>query len=602
MSAWHEDGGACFAVWAPDHERVEVVLCDEEGRDRVALSMDKEGGWFRRRIERVPATEALRYRFRIDGPGGSGSFPDPASRSQPLGVHGPSELPAASTHVWSDAAFPGLGLRELVIYELHVGTATPTGTFDALVTRLPAIADLGVTAIELMPVASFPGRRNWGYDGVSLYAPQAGYGGPDDLRRLVDAAHALGLGVLLDVVYNHLGPDGNYLGAYSRRYFTARHHTPWGDAIDYTLPEVRAFAVENAAMWIADYHLDGLRLDATHALYDGADGLSLLAEIAHRARAAAPHKRVLVIAEDERNERRLVLPESDGGCGLDAVWADDFHHQLRRALAGDHESYFRDYSGGAADLALTLQKGWFYEGQVSAHRERPRGTPATGIAPEHFVHCIQNHDQIGNRAFGDRLGASISPAAYRVASALLLLSPYTPLLFMGQEWNATTPFLYFTDHGEPLGSQVREGRRAEFRHFTHFSGAEVPDPQADDTFLRSKLDWDEADEPAHRAIRELYRELLRLRKTHPALQERSRESFAASAIGQAALVLQRCAVEVELLLVCNLRGELFHSVDVGYRVLLSTEDARFGGTGTVTLAGGVVRIAGPGALLLEKKR
>ncbi|HEU0053150.1 MAG TPA: malto-oligosyltrehalose trehalohydrolase, partial [Longimicrobium sp.] len=482
------------------------------------------------------------------------------------------------------------------VYELHVGTATQEGTFDALIAKLDEIAALGVTAIEPMPVASFPGERNWGYDGVGLFAPAAAYGGPEGLRRLVDAAHARGLAVVLDVVYNHLGPEGNYLPAFTGgRYFTDRHHTPWGDAVNFDGPgsaAVREFVVQNALHWAREYHVDGLRLDATHAILDDSP-VHILTEMETRVRAALPADRHFVfVAEDEGNERHVVTPSSQGGLGIDAVWADDFHHQLRRHLAGDHEGYFADYTGTIDDLAETLRRGWFYEGQHSENRGGPRGTPAGDVPPPSFVHCIQNHDQVGNRALGDRLTATVPLDAYRAASALLLLSPYTPLLWMGQEWAATTPFLYFTDHPEELGKLVTEGRRKEFGKFSAFRDPAVreriPDPQAPETFLRSKLRWEERGRMPHAGVLALYRELLALRRTEPALRRRDRASFAVAALGEHALALRREGADGSaLLLVASFRGGV--AVDLEERpetrppggarweLVLSTEEGRFGG-------------------------
>ncbi|HYH99144.1 DUF3459 domain-containing protein, partial [Hyalangium sp.] len=357
----------------------------------------------------------------------------------------------------------------------------------------------------------------------------------------------------------------------------------------------------NVDMWIRDYHADGLRLDAAHAIVDDSSP-HLLTELTARARAAAPGRRVLVIAEDERNEARLLHPATEGGMGLDGVWADDLHHQLRRAFAGDSEGYYQDYTGSAEDIARTLRQGWFYEGQVSKNQGHARGTPAGRLPPRHFVHCLQNHDQVGNRAHGERLGHDVSPAAYRAMSTLLLLSPYTPLLFMGQEWNASTPFLYFTDHHEELGRRVTEGRRKEFAGFARFAGDTVPDPQAVETFERSRLDWSEAERPAHAQVRALYRELLRLRATEPALKERGRGSYDVQALGTSALVLERKGAGQRLLAFVNVKGLLEHRLPEGARaqVVLWSEAPAFGGAVEAPpLRGGVVRLEGPSALVVR---
>jgi len=501
-------GGTRFRVWAPTARRVEVLLEQGGGHPLAA----EPGGYHVATVAGVAA--GARYRLRVDG---RGPFPDPASRFQPEGVHGPSEVVDADAFRWGDGGWSGLALRELVLYELHVGTFSPEGTFAGAAARLPALRELGVTAVELMPVADFPGRRNWGYDGAAPFAPARCYGTPDELRRLVDEAHRLGLGVLLDVVYNHLGPDGNYLGALSPRYFTGRHQTPWGDAVNYDgegSEGVRAYVAENALHWIREYHFDGLRLDATHAIVDDSSR-HVLAELADRIRAEAGRP-ALVIAEDERNLAALVRPPSAGGMGLDAVWADDFHHQMRVRLTGERDGYFADFTGEVEALARTLRQGWLFTGQHSGVHGRARGSDPAGVPLERFVFCVQNHDQVGNRAFGDRLHHVIDAAAWRAAVALLLLAPETPLLFQGQEWAATSPFLYFTDHEAELGRLVTEGRRREFRRFAAFASPDarerIPDPQAEATFERSRLAWEERQREPHAASLRLHHALLALRR------------------------------------------------------------------------------------------
>ena len=611
-----EDGGVRFRVWAPGHDTVDVVLYGPDAEAVHPLAAEGEG-WFGGWVEGAGA--GSRYRYRLDG---GDAFPDPASRSQPGGVHEPSEVVDPSAFRWTDQEWRGRPLEELVIYELHVGTATPEGTFDALIPRLDDLVALGVTAIEPMPVASFPGGRNWGYDGVDLYAPSAAYGGPEAFRRLVDAAHARGLAVVLDVVYNHLGPEGNYLPAFtSGRYFTGRHRTPWGDAVNYDGEEsaaVRDFVIANALHWAHEYHVDGLRLDATHAIVDDSP-VHVLTEMETRLRASLPAERHFVfIAEDEGNERHVVTASDRGGLGIDAVWADDFHHQLRRHIAGDREAYFADYSGSIEDVALTLRKGWFYEGQFSRNKGAHRGTPGEDLPTPVFVHCIQNHDQVGNRPFGDRLTESVSLPVYRAASALLLLEPYTPMLWMGQEWAATSPFQYFTDHPPELGKLVTEGRREEFGKFSAFRDPEVrekiPDPQAPETFARSKLRWDERERMPHAGVLALYRELLALRRDEPALRRRDRESFAVATFGEHGLALRRVGEDGSaMLLVASFGGAL--SVELGSReetrapegrrweLVLSTEEGRFGGEAEGEVASlspeGRLELPGPGAVVLR---
>ncbi len=530
-----------------------------------------------------------RYRYRVDG---RGPFPDPASRFQPEGVHGPSEVIDPRSFSWSDSDWRGSGLDGLVIYEIHVGTFTSEGTFSAVADRLPALVDLGVSAIELMPVADFPGHRNWGYDGVALFSPARCYGKPDDLRRLVDAAHLRGLAVILDVVYNHLGPDGNYLSAYSPFYFSSRHRSPWGQGLNFDGERssvVRGFFIENALHWIHEYHADGLRLDATHAIVDESPR-HFLAELAAKVHAFVSGRRVLLIVEDSRNLAQIVRPANEGGWGLDAVWADDFHHQVRRILTGDSEGYYRDYSGSSEDLASTIRKGWFYCGQHSVHLDGPRGTDPAGVPPRRFVFCIQNHDQVGNRAFGERLHHQVDPAAYRAATTLLLTCPQTPLLFMGQEWAASSPFLFFTDHNPELGQNVSAGRREEFRYFPAFSDPmvreQMPDPQAESTFLVSKLDWDELEAEPHAGVLRLCRDLLHLRSGEPALAAAGGEDFAVDAVDEGGIAIRRipragpailAIVRLEGAGAMDLRGHpvLASREGKNWETVLTTEDARY---------------------------
>jgi maltooligosyltrehalose trehalohydrolase len=407
--------------------------------------------------------------------------------------------------------------RLAVDYETHVGTFTPEGTFAAAARRLRRLKELGVTAVELMPVADFAGDRSWGYDGVFPFAPARCYGAPDDLRALVNEAHTQGLAVHLDIVCNHFGPDGAYQGVFSPFYFSRENRSPWGDAINFDGPSsapVRDYFIECALRWVHEYHIDGIRLDATHAIVDFSPR-HIVASIAAAVRASLQdsERRVQVIAEDVRNLAAMVKPEAAGGWGLDAVWSDDFHHHMRRSLAGDSDGYFQDYDGAAASVAATARQGWYYTGQFAPYFGAPRGTDPAGVSLERFVFFIQNHDQVGNRALGDRLSQALEPAAYRAASVLLLLLPETPLLFMGQEWAASSPFQYFTDHNAELGKLVTEGRRREFARFRAFA-EEVPDPQDPRTFLRSKLDWDESEREPHASVLRLYRRLLQLRREH----------------------------------------------------------------------------------------
>jgi maltooligosyltrehalose trehalohydrolase len=621
IGAQPDAGGTRFRVWAPAARSVAVVLFEGE-RAGPAHRLEQEAdGYFSAHLPGVGA--GARYMYRIDD---KDPRPDPASRFQPAGVHGPSQVVDPAAFRWSDGSWSGVALNDAVIYELHIGTATPEGTCDALIGKLDAISALGATMIELMPVADFPGSRNWGYDGVNLFAPSRAYGEPDGLRRLVDAAHARGLGVMLDVVYNHFGPDGNYLREFSPSYFTHRHTTPWGDAINVDGPEsrpVRDFFIANALHWAHEYHIDGLRLDATHAILDDSP-THLIAELAATVRQSLPAGRhFLVIAENEQNDPQILRPaegaaqplEDDPAAvaawGLDGVWADDFHHQLRVALTGERDGYYADYSGSIADLAATISQGWFYQGQKSQHLGGPRGAPAEDVDPPHFVYCIQNHDQVGNRALGERLNHEIGLDAYRAASALLLLAPQTPLLWMGQEWAASTPFLYFTDHSPELGRLVTEGRRKEFAAFSAYSGEQVPDPQAAETFQRSKLRWEEAEQEPHRGVLRLYRDLLRLRREHPAMAERGKADVVVTPHGERSLLLARGRPGgAQLVLVLNLGGQLTldlarfpdGAVGAGWELLLDSEGPRYGGRGDTELDGAALTLDGMRAVILSVGR
>jgi maltooligosyltrehalose trehalohydrolase len=505
------EDGTVFRVWAPS--AASITLRVDNAEDVQARLSRAGSGLFEGRVE--GAGNGSLYTYSIDG---GDPYPDPASRFQPQGVHGPSQVVDWTLFAWDDQDWSGTPLDEIVTYEIHVGTFSPAGTFQGVIDRLAYLAELGVNAIELMPVAAFPGRWNWGYDGAALFAPHSGYGTPPDLQRLVNEAHRAGISVLLDVVYNHLGPDGAYLAAFSPAFFSSRHSSPWGKGINLDgagSGMVRSFLLDNALHWIHEYHVDGLRLDATHALTDESP-THLLAQLADAVHAQGLKRHVHLIAEDDRNLATTVRKRKRGGWNLDAVWADDFHHQAHVLLTGEQEGYYRDFSGSVSDLATTINRGWFYAGQHSAYAGGPRGTEPAGIETSRFVFCLQNHDQVGNRATGDRLDALADPASVRAAVLLLLMAPETPLLFMGQEWAASTPFLYFTDHHAELGRLVTEGRRSEFARFPAFSDPAtrhlIPDPQSEATFEASRLDWGEVAREPHASMLHYYRTLLRLRR------------------------------------------------------------------------------------------
>jgi len=572
-------GGAVFRVWAPRCQSVDVVV----GPRPPAPMARGAGDVFEVALDGVAA--GARYRYRLDA---ERLRPDPRSRRQPEGVHGPSALVDPGAFAWSDLGFRGHAPRDLVLYEVHVGTFTREGTFEAVVPRLDALVDLGVTALELMPVAEFPGARDWGYDGVHLFAPQSSYGGPRGLRRLVDACHARGLSVFLDVVYNHLGPEGNYLAEYGP-YASDRHATPWGPAVNFDgagSAGVRRHVVDNARMWVREFHVDGLRLDAVHAIFDTSP-VHVLSEVAEGARAEARRlgRPVHVVAESHDNDRRLVLPRAAGGLGLDAVWSDDVHHALHARLTGERTGYYGDF-GDPALLPRALAEGFAFQGEPSAYWARPRGTPSADLAGTRFVISLQNHDQVGNRAQGDRLGALVPPAALRCAAGLLLAAPAIPLLFMGEEYGETAPFAFFTSFLDAaLSRAVRAGRAREFGRFAW--QRTIPDPAGPATFARARLDWSLTEAPGHRDLRAYYRRWLALRRAHPALgtEHKDRARCALDAAG-AVLTLERSTpAGAAVTLVANLTpGPRAWTPPAGARVLLDSEDPAFGGGAAVPLA------------------
>jgi maltooligosyltrehalose trehalohydrolase len=523
------------------------------------------------------------YLYRLDD---ERDRPDPTSRFQPHGVHGPSRVVDPLSFVWSDSLWHGAEMADLVIYELHVGTFTPAGTFDAVAERMPYFREIGVTAIELMPVAEFPGGRNWGYDGVHPYAPQSTYGGPDGLRRLVNTAHRCGIAVILDVVYNHLGPEGNYLEEFGP-YFTDRYHTPWGKAVNFDGPEsdeVRRYFIDNALYWITEFHVDGLRLDAVHAIYDfGArHALEELAEAVH-AHATRLGHRALVIAESDLNDPRLVRSRQCGGYGLDGQWSDDFHHAVHAALTGERAGYYVDF-GGIEPVVQALRERFVLDGRHSRHRRRRHGAWAADVPAERFVVFLQNHDQVGNRALGERLAALVSFDEQKLAAALLLLSPYVPLLFMGEEYAETHPFLYFVSHGDrELVDAVRRGRRRDCSAFGALAwSGEVPDPQAEETFLRSRLDWSSRSQPGHREILRLYRDLLSIRRAEEALRPGGADARIRS--GPDWIGLEALHPRGDLLALFHFSARpaevsWVSQSKAAWQLRLSTDDERYGGRG-----------------------
>jgi maltooligosyltrehalose trehalohydrolase len=518
--------------------------------------MKDEAGYF---SGLVPiATAGMLYRYRLDN---GDAYPDPCSRYQPQGPHGPSLIVDPSTYAWRYPDWQGVRMQGQVIYELHVGTFTPEGTLDATIAQLDELKDCGVTVIELMPLAEFPGRWNWGYDGVDLFAPAHVYGDPDALKRFVDAAHERGLGVILDVVYNHFGPDGNYLPAFSDLYLTDRHPNEWGQAINFDgqgSGPVREFFIQNACYWITEFKLDGLRLDAVHAIYDDSP-VHVLAELSRQARVAAGARSIVLIAECESQLITTIQSIEHGGWGLDGVWSDDFHHISRVALTGRGQAYYSDYRGTAQELLSVIKRGFVYQGQRYQWQKKSRGTVVKNEPASGFVFYLQNHDQVANHLHGDRIHALASHARYRAIAALLLLAPETPMLFMGQEFGASNPFLFFADHHSDLAAKVYEGRKkflAEFPEYaTPEAQAAVPDPADEATFQRSCLDLSER--RRNGPIYRLHKDLLRLRRDDAILTRQDRRSLDGATLSPQALVLRYMGpADDDRLLVVNLGPDL----------------------------------------------
>ena len=587
--------GTHFRVWAPKRRRVEVVL-----EDGPATPLDRDpSGYFSGLV--AEAVGGSRYRFRLDG---GDLFPDPASRFQPCGPHGPSRVVDPGRFQWSDGNWPGLTLEGQVMYEIHIGTFTREGTWDAARREFAELASAGITVLEVMPVADFPGRFGWGYDGVGLFAPVAIYGTPDDFRRFIDDAHRHSLGVILDVVYNHIGPDGNYLKEYSDDYFTDRYENEWGEAINFDGPNsapVREWVASNAAYWAAEFHVDGLRLDATQQIFD-ASPRHILAELTESMRraAAAANRSVIVVAENESQESRLARPASEGGYGVDALWNDDFHHSARVAVTGHNEAYYTDYLGRPQEFLSAIKHGYLFQGQRYAWQAKRRGTPAWGLRPAQFVTYIENHDQVANSARGERLPALTCPGRLKALTALLLLSPGTPMLFQGQEFAASTPFLFFADHDERLRPIVREGRVQFLSQFCNLAQPDVracfADPGAPATFERCKLDFSER--AKHAALYQLHKDLLRLRRNVPVFRAQRSGGVDGAVLAPEAFVLRYIGEprptpgEDRLLLVnfgIDLRLDpapeplLAPPDDCLWEVEWSSEDPAYGGCGIAPL-------------------
>lgn len=587
--------GVDFIVWAPIRRGVEVI---PEGFNNLSQSLLPDpvrllpcgDGYFRGFLE--GATAGLLYRFRLDGQ--DQLFPDPASRFQPLGPHGPSMIVDPFGFQWRDSGWKGLSMRGQVIYELHVGTFTPEGTWQSAVGELPRLHDLGITTIEIMPIADFPGRFGWGYDGVNLFAPYREYGLPDDFRAFIDGAHALGMGVVLDVVYNHLGPGGNYLGQFSNYYFTKKYKTDWGDAINFDgehSAPVREYFITNAQYWIEEYHLDGLRLDATQNIYD-TSGRHILAEISAAVRRAAGSRSIVLIAENESQDSSLLKPIGKGGYGLDAVWNDDFHHSARVRLTGRNEAYYSDYLGSAQEFVSAMKHGYLFQGQWYRWQDKRRGLAVHNAAPESFVNCIENHDQVANSASAVRCHLLASPGEFRAMTALFLLGSGTPMLFQGQEFGSRAPFYFFADHEEKLARLVFAGRKKFLSQFESIGTGEmsdrIPDPSAYGTFERCKLE--EVTTRTSGPMVELHRDLLKLKREDPVFSNQRRGSLDGAVFSEDAFVLRFFGENGDdRLMLVNFGRDLRLSPapepllappeERDWSLLWSSEDPRYGGHG-----------------------
>lgn len=576
--------GVRYRIWAPKHERGEAVVVNRAGETiRVVLLDRSKDGVFTGADPLGRAGDL--YKFRFAG----NAFPDPASHFQPYGVHGPSEVIDHRAFTWPAKKFESPGLKNLVIYECHIGTFTSEGTFEAAIARIPHLVELGVTALQIMPVADFAGNRNWGYDCVSLYAPARAYGRPEDFKRLIAAAHAAGLAVILDVVYNHFGPDGNYLETYTDQFFSTQPGNIWGKNINFDgrgSEHVRDFFLSNIVHWMEHYRIDGFRLDATHAIKDSSEP-HILSEIAREVSLRGG----FAIAEDDRNLASMLEPREKGGYGIGAAWADDFHHIVKVRLTGERFAHFLSFEGKTDELKQVLENGWLYIGQNFPYWKKPRGTPCAHLGPEQFVYCISNHDQAGNRPLGERLNHLVSDQSYRAASALICLVPYTPMLFMGQEWAASTPFCFFTDHAGRIGENVSKGRLNEFRHYEANYSEDVlsrmPDPQLEKTFLDAKLKWSEV---AHNTTLELYKSALAFRHRVLTPEARARGAFRIETQGEALLIHYPDAI-----VVCDLKGGASATLPEGRWRIAVAANGPAGGE-----VSGAITCQGPQTLALER--
>jgi maltooligosyltrehalose trehalohydrolase len=577
-----------FRIWTPGQEGVEVVI-EQPGPEVIPMAAEDQG--YFSAIVPDPGRPVL-YRFRLSNK--EILLPDPASRFQPEGPHGPSELIDPAPFRWTDQNWRGPALLGQIIYEMHVGTFTPEGTWLSAARQLPELAATGVGLIEMMPVADFPGSFGWGYDGVDLFGPTRLYGRPNDLRHFIDAAHELRLGVILDVVYNHFGPDGNYLPEFSPAYFTDRYQCEWGDAINFDGPgsgPVREFFIANARYWIEEFHFDGFRFDATQQIFDESRP-GILAEITEQARRSAGDRSILVIAENEPQRAELLAPPARGGAGLDALWNDDFHHTLMAALTGRKEAYYGDYHGTPQEILSAARHGFIYQGQRSRWQNKPRGTPSFEIEHAHFVCYLENHDQVANSPWGHRLGQITSPGKHRAATALLLLGPWTPMIFQGQEFAASTPFLFFADHKPEIAEAIAKGRVQFLRQFpslaTEGMKRYLADPGKEDTFRKAKLDFRERE--TNGRFGSMFRELVTLRKDDAVFSWQGQGGVEGAVLAEAALVLRFFGDGTDRLLLVNFGPDLLWAPapepllapprQQEWMMIFSTNDPQYGGVGT----------------------
>jgi maltooligosyltrehalose trehalohydrolase len=584
--------GVDFRVWAPLRKAVQVIIVDACGNELARRDMKPESnGSFSRRMRN--ANPGTLYTFQLDDD--PKKYPDPASRFQPQGVHGPSQVIDPGRFEWSDEAWPGVQLKGQVLYELHIGTFTLEGTWTAATEKLRLLLDLGITLIEVMPIAAFPGMFGWGYDGTYWFAPTQLYGGPDDFRMFVDQAHRLGIGVILDVVYNHFGPSGNYTGEFSPYFRSTKHHTDWGDAINFdgeNCEPVREFVASNAAYWIREYHLDGLRLDALHSIIDESKE-HIISRLTREARSAAGNRTVLIFGENEFQQVHYLVRREEGGYGIDGLWNDDFHHACRVAATGNTEGYYGDYLGTPHELVSAIRLGYLYQGQWNARQVKGRGSPSRNIAAPKLVHFLQNHDQVANSARGLRTHALTTPGRQRALTALLLLGPETPMLFMGQEFNASNPFQFFADHDPELARLIRRGRRESMWQFPSaigFDGAsKLADPSDPATFAASKIDWSERERNMN--VVDLHRDLLELRRNDAVFSQQDKAAIEGSAIGPEAFLLRWFdAANDDRLALFNLGRQidryppaeplLAPPPNRQWQLLWSSEDPQYGGKGT----------------------